>query len=283
MGCFEALDYCPVYLVVNGTGWAPNTTYPLTISGPNMTGTTGNTATTDASGTITSSSPGDLVGLVAATGTNASTSGPPTPGIYTITMGGVTGTWYWNPPEAVAVWAYDPPEIHMDATGYQPDTTYAETTTYNGAVINSTNFTTDDTGSVNDLNAGLIPTGTSGTIEVNFGGATSSFVVTAPPPTSTPTTTVAVTGSASIAPGTSETITVTSANAPTSDASSPITFTVTGVGGFNGCGTIPATTAAASSPYGGTSTYTAGATSGFCTITAAEGGVSSNSLIVDQT
>jgi hypothetical protein len=55
------------------------------------------------------------------------------------------------------------------------------------------------------------------------------------------------------------------------------------VTGSAGCGTIPATTAAATSPYGGTSTYTAGPASGFCNITATEDGVTSNTLQVDQT
>jgi hypothetical protein len=58
---------------------------------------------------------------------------------------------------------------------------------------------------------------------------------------------------------------------------------VAGVGGFTGCGTIPATTGAATSPYGGTSTYTAGGVSGFCTITATEGGVTSSAVTIQQT
>jgi hypothetical protein len=58
---------------------------------------------------------------------------------------------------------------------------------------------------------------------------------------------------------------------------------VTPVGGFTGCGAAPATvTASATSPYGGTSTYTAGLGAGFCDITATEGGVTSPPLQVGQ-
>jgi hypothetical protein len=114
--------------------------------------------------------------------------------------------------------------------------------------------------------------------EADSGASTSLTIVQAAPAA---TTTIA--GAATVAPGTGETITVSTTNAPTTDASSPITFAVAGVGGFTGCGTIPAATGAATSPYGGTSTYTAGGTSGFCTITATEGGVSSTPLTVQQT
>ena len=56
MGCGADPSYpgCPNLIAVEGTGWAPNTTYDLTITGPDLTGAAGNTATTDASGTIVS-------------------------------------------------------------------------------------------------------------------------------------------------------------------------------------------------------------------------------------
>jgi hypothetical protein len=115
--------------------------------------------------------------------------------------------------------------------------------------------------------------------EADSGASTSlSIVQTAP----AATTTIAA-GSATVAPGTNDLMTVSTTNAPTTDASSAITFTVAGVGGFTGCGTIPATTGAATSPYGGTSPYTAGGTSGFCTITATEGGVTSTPVTIQQT
>jgi len=93
-------------------------------------------------------------------------------------------------------------------------------------------------------------------------------------------TTIALTGGATLAPGTGETLTVTPSSPPASDASSAITFTVTGSAG---CGTVPAATASGTTPYGGTSTYTAGVASGFCNVTATEGGVTSNTLQIDQT
>jgi hypothetical protein len=93
-------------------------------------------------------------------------------------------------------------------------------------------------------------------------------------------TTIGLTGGATLAPGVSETLTVTPSNPPATDASAPITFTVTGSAG---CGTIPATTGSGTTPYGGTSTYTAGVASGFCNVTATEGGVTSNTLQIDQT
>jgi hypothetical protein len=93
-------------------------------------------------------------------------------------------------------------------------------------------------------------------------------------------TSIALTGGATLAPGTSETLTVTPSSPPASDAGAAITFTVTGSAG---CGTVPATTGAGTTPYGGTSTYTAGVASGFCNVTATEGGVTSNTLQIDQT
>jgi hypothetical protein len=107
-------------------------------------------------------------------------------------------------------------------------------------------------------------------------GASASVVINQ---TALPTT-IALTGGATLAPGISETLTVTPSNPPTTDAGAAITFTVTGSAG---CGTVPATTGAGSTPYGGTSTYTAGASSGFCNVTATEGGVTSNTLQIDQT
>jgi hypothetical protein len=115
--------------------------------------------------------------------------------------------------------------------------------------------------------------------EADSGASTSlSIVQTAPAATTT------IAGGATLGAGVSEAITTSTTNAPTSDASSPITFTVTGVGGFTGCGAAPATaTASATSPYGGASTYTAGTASGYCNIVATEGGVASSPLTVQQT
>ena len=92
MGCgFPATVGCPEYIDVNGTGWSPKTTYNLTITGPGITGAAGNTATTDATGTITSTSADDFSGF-SEVATLASTTAPPTPGTYSVTMGGVTAS-----------------------------------------------------------------------------------------------------------------------------------------------------------------------------------------------
>ena len=59
-------------------------------------------------------------------------------------------------------------------------------------------------------------------LEANTGASATLSVVQ-----SAPAATVTIAGPASLAPGTSGTYTVTTANAPASFASSPITFTVT--------------------------------------------------------
>jgi adhesin/invasin len=113
--------------------------------------------------------------------------------------------------------------------------------------------------------------------EAETGAKSTGVAIVQTAPTASVTATPAT---STLAPGTGETITVTTANAPTSDASSPITFNVTGSAS---CGTIPATTAAATAPYGGTSTFTAGTSTGVCSVTATEGGVTSAPISIDQT
>jgi hypothetical protein len=146
----------------------------------------------------------------------------------------------------------------------------------------SPSFTVTGAGGVASYAYGPAPA-TAGTCTITAQEADSAATTSLSIVQTAPVTTVAVTGGTSIGPGTTETITVTPTNPPTSDASSAVTFTVAGVGGFAGCGAAPATaTASATTPYPATSPYTAGGTSGFCTITATEGGVS-GSLTVDQT
>jgi hypothetical protein len=180
---------CYADIVINGTGWAPNQTYPLTVTGPNLNGAVdGQTATTNGDGVISSTNPsGDGFD---ATDIAASTSDPPTPGTYSGTMGGVTGSYTYAPPEAITVWSIDNPNlcavgdttctfpIQFMATGFQPDTTLPETTTWNGAVINSTTLTTDDTGSISLVDVGTTtPAGSSGTATVTFDGVSASEVL----------------------------------------------------------------------------------------------------------
>jgi hypothetical protein len=188
MGCIQPdTPGCYVDIVLNGSGWPADQTYPLTISGPNLNGASGQTATTNGDGVISSTSPGG--DGFDATDT-ATTSDPPTPGVYSITMDGVTGTYTYAPPEAITVWSIDYPNvcavgdttctfpIQFIASGFPPDTTLPETTTWNGTVINHTTMTTNDTGSIPLVNVGTTtPAGSSGTATVTFGGSSASEIL----------------------------------------------------------------------------------------------------------
>ena len=189
LGCGQpATPGCLEYIAVNGSGWAPNRTYDLTIKGPNLNGiTTGSTATTNSQGVISSAS-GDngTACYVCITTTNASTSDPPTPGLYSITMDGVTGSLDYAPPKTITLWSIDYPvnpcnaggvcdfPIQMIATGYPPDTRFPVSVTWNGTVINNEFLTTDDTGSVSLALVATTPASTGGTATVTFGGVSAS-------------------------------------------------------------------------------------------------------------
>ena len=200
MGCGQpATPGCYMDIVVNGSGWAPNQTYPLTLTGPNLPNqTVGQTVATDANGAIVSANPMGDGFLPNDIGTT--TSDPPTPGTYTVTIDGVSGSYTYAPPEAVSVWSLDNPNtcavgdttctfpIQFIATGFVPDTAYPETTTWNGAVINQTVITTDVTGSVPLADVGTTtPTGSGGTATVTFGGLSANYTI-APAATVTITT-----------------------------------------------------------------------------------------------
>ena len=165
--------------------------------------------------------------------------------------------------------AGDPVTFFLSGAACAPNTS-AQTTPAGGttaAGVATYNFT-----------ATTVGTCTITALEANTGASATLSVVQ-----SAPAATVTIAGPASLAPGTSGTYTVTTANPPASFASSPITFTVTPVGVTTGCGAAPATvTTPATAPYGGSSTYTAGITTGFCNITATIGGVTSNALTVSQ-
>jgi hypothetical protein len=167
MGCAQpATPGCYVYIAVNGSGWSPNTTYDLTITGPGISGATGNTATTNSDGVVSAASGnGDGFG---ATTTSAGTTDPPTPGTYTVTMGGVTGSYTYAPPEAVTVWLLNYPNcaagsvtctwnIEFIATGFPPDDTLPVAVTWDGTQINSTHMTTDATGGIWLVTVGTTP------------------------------------------------------------------------------------------------------------------------------
>jgi len=181
---------CPEIITVSGSGWSPSTTYDLTIAGPGITGAAGNTATTDATGAIsgTNNGWGFLPGQ-----TNAVTTSPPTPGTYTVTMGGLTASYVYDPPEVVQIFLLDTPgctatstacayNIEFVASGFPPDDSLPVSATWNGTAAGfGTTMTTDATGSISLVSAGTttpVPVGSpSGTATVTVGGVTGTYTV----------------------------------------------------------------------------------------------------------
>ena len=88
----------------------------------------------------------------------------------------------------------------------------------------------------------------------------------------------------SVAPGGTVDVTVLAGSPSSTDVGGAVTFTVTPVNGFTGCGAAPAATTLAATDYA-YATYTAGTGAGFCTITAtlADGTSGSTTPAVDQT
>jgi hypothetical protein len=155
----------------------------LTITGPNLSDNTGQTAQTDGSGVIqTTNDNGGLPGQ-----TDAVSSVPPTPGTYSVTMGGVTASYTYDPPPSVNVYLFAQPgctdtattctyNIEYFAVGFPPDETLPLQVRWNANVVSQTFMTTDDTGSIWLVNVGTTgplpfsdPTGTAA---VTFGGVT---------------------------------------------------------------------------------------------------------------
>ena len=185
MGCgVPSGPGCPEYVVVNGAGWAASQTYNLTITGPGLTDTAGNTATTDATGAISSTNGSQGFDNE----TNAQTTAPPVPGTYTVTMGGVTASYLYveAPPEIDLFVLQDAScttasttciyNIKMYATGFPLDTTLPLTVDWDGSIINTTAMTTDDTGTIPLVIVGQTPAlpvpDPTGTATVTFGGVT---------------------------------------------------------------------------------------------------------------
>ena len=184
MGCSPPVTPgCPEFVTIHGSDWPTNETYPLTITGPNLSDNTGLTAQTDGSGVIqTTNDNGGLPGQ-----TNAVSSVPPTPGTYRVTMGGVTASYTYNPPASVNVYLFAQPgctnsattctyNIEFFAVGFPPDETLPLQVMWNTTVISQTFLTTDDTGSIWLVNVGTTgplpfaaPTGTA---TVTLGGVT---------------------------------------------------------------------------------------------------------------
>jgi hypothetical protein len=167
LGCSPPMTPgCPEFVTINGSGWTPNKTYDLTITGPNLTGNSGQTTQTDSDGDIYISQATSGGGLPEQT--NAVTSLPPTPGTYSVTMGGVTASYTYDPPATVSVWLFGGPDctgatgicsfnIEFLATGFPPDDTLPVSVMWNGNVVNQTIMTTDDTGSIWLVDGGATP------------------------------------------------------------------------------------------------------------------------------
>jgi hypothetical protein len=81
---------CLQYVTISASGWVPDHTYDLSVAGPNLSDITAQTVTTDDEGDI-DIGPNPIWGAPP-TGTVAETSSPPTPGTYSVSMGGVTAS-----------------------------------------------------------------------------------------------------------------------------------------------------------------------------------------------
>jgi hypothetical protein len=281
-----------------------------TLSATVTPGTTGESVNSDVITFTKSATPAGVCGTITTTETTPATGAATVTDLYTATA--VSGICYIDVTDtsgANTEVAIDQTNPSLATASVAQTTTTPDNVTTGAAVTDNVTVTNSGGPLVGDQVAfslaGDCGTNISPSFTVTAAGGVASYAYTAPATPgacvitaqeadsgssaaltinqSAPAATTTIAGGASIAPGTGETITVSTTNAPTTDASSAITFTVTGVSGFSGCGTIPATTGAAISPYGGTSTYTAGGSSGFCTITATEGGVTSTPLTVDQT
>ena len=184
MGCSPPVTPgCPEFVTISGSDWPANETYPLTITGPNLSDNTGQTAQTDGNGVIqTTNDNGGLPGQ-----TNASSSVPPTPGTYSVTMGGVTASYTYDPPASINVYLFSGPACTDTATtctynieffgvGFPSDETLPLQVMWDSTVIGQSFMTTDDTGSIWLVNVGTtgpLPfADPMGTATVTLGGVT---------------------------------------------------------------------------------------------------------------
>ena len=193
MGCgFPATPGCPLNVVFTASGFAPTTSYPVTVSGPGATtseeGVT--TVTTDANGDVVGNLGDYFTGSTTIVGT---TNLPALSGTYTVTYGGVTGSYEFTAPQDVDVVLNDsapecgaadstgcPLEIGFLASGggFAPDTTSTATAYVNGVEVGSASVTTDSNGEVGWSGPGkTTPVVLGQTPSIPFVGA-ENFVVT---------------------------------------------------------------------------------------------------------
>jgi hypothetical protein len=193
MGCsFPATPGCPLNVVFTASGFAPNTSYPVTVSGPGATTSEGSvtTVTTDANGDVVGDLGDYFTGSTTIVGT---TNLPALSGTYTVTFGGVTGSYAYTAPQNVDVVLNDSaPEcgapdstgcaldIGFMATGggFPPNTRSTATAYVNGVEVGSASVTTDANGEVGWLGPGqTAPVVLGQTPTIPFMGA-ENFVVT---------------------------------------------------------------------------------------------------------
>jgi len=148
---------CLQYVTISGSGWVPNHTYDLSVAGPNLSDITVQTVTTDNEGDIDIGA--DPSWGAPPTGTVAETSSPPTPGTYSVSMGGVTASYTYDPAPNVDVSMIatsscatapcsSPFNVDFLATGFPIDQTLPVTVTWDGNLIGQSMTATDDTGSI---------------------------------------------------------------------------------------------------------------------------------------
>jgi hypothetical protein len=148
---------CLQYVTISASGWVPDQTYDLSVTGPNLSDITAQTVTTDDEGDI-DIGPNPIWGAPP-TGTVAETSSPPTPGTYSVSMGGVTASYTYDPAPTIDVYmnatsscASDPCSSPFDvdflAEGFPIDQTLPVTVTWDGNLVGQSMTATDDTGSI---------------------------------------------------------------------------------------------------------------------------------------
>jgi hypothetical protein len=155
--CMVPPTGCLQYVTISASGWVPDHTYDLSVAEPNLSDSTAQTVTTDDEGDI-DIGPNPIWGAPP-TGTVAETSSPPTPGTYSVSMGGVTASYTYDPAPTIEVYmnatsscAADPCSSPFDvdflAAGFPIDQTLPVTVTWDGNLVGQSMTATDDTGSI---------------------------------------------------------------------------------------------------------------------------------------
>jgi hypothetical protein len=184
MGCdFPATPGCPLDVEFTASGFAPTTSYPVTVSGP------GDTTSNGGPTSVTTDSEGDVGTAVDVGATNL----PALTGTYTVTFGGVSGSYAYTAPKYVSVVLYDsapgcgapgstgcPLDIDMTASGggFAPNATYLATAYVNGVAAGSAQVSTDANGDVGYGGQNLLsPVAVGETPSIPFTGP-EDFIVT---------------------------------------------------------------------------------------------------------